>query len=89
MGRRVPPAASATNQSSPGMIPEGAPAWITPELIALTLHTWQPYYRVPLTPAEACEMILTATELFAVLSREKHREAVRRLGTSQQPGART
>ncbi len=25
-------------------VPSGAPAWITPELIADTIETWQPYY---------------------------------------------
>ncbi len=75
---------SATGQT-PSVVPDGAPAWVTPELIALTLKTWQPYYQTLLTPEDACAMILTASELFAVLSRGTHRETVRRLGTGQQP----
>lgn len=81
MVRRTPAAVPA----SP-MVPLDAPAWITPELIALTLKTWQPYYDAPLTPDDACAMILAAGQLFAVLSsRGTDRETVRRVGTGQQP----
>lgn len=71
-------------QSPAAGVPADAPAWVTPELIALTLKTWQPYYDAPLTPADACAMILAVSELGAVLSRGTHRETVRRVGTGQQ-----
>ncbi len=84
MARRAQSAAPATVACPAMVVPAGAPAWVTPELIALTLRTWQPYYEAPLTPEDACAMILTFSELFAVLSRGAHRETVRRLGTGQQ-----
>lgn len=45
-----------------------APAWITPELIDLTIRVWQPYYATRLTPADAIIMIQDVGRLFGVLS---------------------
>jgi hypothetical protein len=47
-----------------------APRWITPELIAQTLETWQPYYAEPLTPEDAVAIIKNVGRLVDVLTRE-------------------
>ena len=52
-------------------VPAGAPTWVTPELIAKTLKTWQPYYAEPLTPEDALVMILRVSSLFDLLSRPR------------------
>ena len=44
------PAASAAVAVA---LPSGTPDWITPELVAETLETWQPYYAEALTAADA------------------------------------
>ena len=44
--------------------PAGAPAWVTPELLAQTIDTWQPYYQFSLTTHDALEILLNVTELF-------------------------
>lgn len=49
-------------------VPQGAPAWVTPELIAHTLRVWQRYYAEPLKPEDALAMILGVTELNRVIS---------------------
>lgn len=41
------------------LVPDGAPDWVTAELIADTLETWQPYYQITLTTEEALEIILS------------------------------
>ena len=40
-------------------LPAGAPAWVTPDMIALTVETWQPHYREEITEDIALEMLLT------------------------------
>lgn len=52
------------------IVPPGAPVWITPELVALTLKTWQPYYTTPLSSDDAVIMIQSAGQLFGLLRRE-------------------
>jgi len=47
-----------------------APAWITPELIRLTIEVWQPYYATRLTAEDAVIMIQNVGRLCVVLSRE-------------------
>lgn len=49
-------------------VPPGAPLWITPELIALTLQVWQPYYEQPLTAENALEILMGAGRMIDVLS---------------------
>jgi len=43
--------------AEPLTLPRSCPDWITPELIANTLETWQPYYDYPLTIQEAVDMV--------------------------------
>lgn len=45
-------------------LPPGTPAWVTEELLAQTLETWQPYYEHSLTPHDALEILFSVTELF-------------------------
>ena len=52
----------------PAVVPNGAPTWVTPELIADTLDVWQPYYQTPLTVDDALEMLLGAANLLRVLA---------------------
>ena len=49
-------------------VPAGAPRWVTPELLADTLHVWQPYYG-NLTSEDALAIILNVGNLFDVLRR--------------------
>ncbi len=49
-------------------VPPGTPAWISPELLAETLRTWQPYYQQPLTPEEAIAIIRNVGRLVDVLA---------------------
>lgn len=51
-------------------VPPGTPRWISPELIAETLQTWQPYYQKALTPEEAVAIIKSVGRLVDVLTRE-------------------
>lgn len=44
-------------------VPPGAPRWVTPDLIAATIRTWQPYYKKPLTKDDALAMILNVARL--------------------------
>lgn len=56
------------------------PRWITPAVITSTLYTFQPYYNYtkPLVEADAIEMLLSAGNLFRILSgdEEKNREEI-------------
>jgi hypothetical protein len=51
-------------------LPPGTPAWITPELVALTMRVWQPYYADAITAEVAITMVQNVGRLFGVL-REK------------------
>jgi hypothetical protein len=53
----------------PAAVPVGAPAWVTADLVELTLATWQRFYDAPLTPEDALAIIMTVGRLFEVLSR--------------------
>ena len=66
-GSNGPVRREATAAHSSGHVPPGAPSWVTAELIAETLRVWQPYYRTPLTPEDALEMIIGVGQLFDVL----------------------
>ena len=43
------------------------PGWITPELLADTLETWQPYYAEQLTVADSLAILLSVSRLFDAL----------------------
>ena len=66
------------------VVPAGAPSWVTEELIALTLKTWQPFYSRQLIETDALEMIMGVDQLFGVVSRDKSNETIRSTGESQQ-----
>ena len=51
-----------TEQES--IVPDGAPDWITDDLIVETLETWQPYYGGSLTVEDALEILVGVTKLF-------------------------
>ena len=65
-------------------VPAGAPRWVTPELIEHTLRVWQPYYRDPLIPEDALEMIMGVSRIVDVFS-GGDREAIRSPGPREQP----
>lgn len=44
-------------------LPSGCPEWVTPELLADTIETWQPYYKETLTGEEALSIILNVARL--------------------------
>ena len=45
----------------------GVPRWITPELVAYTIETWQPYYSEQLTIADSLEILLSVSRLVDAL----------------------
>lgn len=48
-------------------VPEGAPRWITQELMDDTWRTWQPYYRATLNMDDVLEIIMNVTKLADLL----------------------
>jgi len=48
-------------------VPDGAPTWVTQELIADTVKTWQPYYEAQLTVDDALAILLSVARLFDAL----------------------
>jgi hypothetical protein len=52
----------------PAVLPEGAPPWITADMIRRTIAVFQFFYRELLTPEEAMEMILRVSLLFDLRS---------------------
>lgn len=87
--RRREPELTQPQSTRRCVVPTGAPAWVTPELLGQTLAVWQPYYQQTLTVDDALGMILDVTQLLDVLSGGKRREAVRRLGSRQFSRTRT
>src|SRR5207247_2254558 len=70
--RRLPTTMSVHRKSSPEStlaLPPGTPAWITPELVQLTLSVWQPYYDTPLTVADAVTILMDVGRLLGELTR--------------------
>ena len=68
---------------------QSIPSWITPELIADTVRTWQRYYTKPLTANDAVGILMGVGNLFASLSGVSSHETLRRTGTGQQSGTGT
>ena len=50
-------------------VPQGAPSWITRELIEHTLRVWNPYYGDSLTPDDAVNILTSVGRLVGVLTR--------------------
>lgn len=69
------PAGTRRNTTDRGLLegdirlPEGTPAWITPELVALTHKVWQPRSSVPLSVEDSITILRNTDELFDVLAR--------------------
>ncbi len=60
--------ADADHQPANAPVQPTIPSWVTPELIALTIKTWQPYYEALISPEDAMTMILAVGRLYEVLS---------------------
>jgi hypothetical protein len=61
---------ASSQTPSPGRtqrVPDGAPEWVTPDLIARTIDLFQPKYKEPLTPEASLEIILNTVHLFDLL----------------------
>lgn len=67
--RRESAAETAADRAESPALPAGAPGWITQELIAQTIDTWQPYYTESLTAQDALEILLNVTQAFEHLER--------------------
>jgi hypothetical protein len=75
----------ADSQDNLIVVPPGAPAWITAELIDETLRVWQPYYAEALTVEDAVGIMQAAGRLFDVLAEgDQRHETVRRARAGQQ-----
>jgi hypothetical protein len=55
------------NKEAVTYVPPGAPAWVTEALIQDTLDTWQSHFEKTLTPEDALEMLIDATNLMEFL----------------------
>ena len=62
-----------THQVSEVALPPGTPRWVTRELIATTLKTWQPYYTEELSPDDALEMILNVGRMTELVNQMERR----------------
>ncbi|MEZ6131318.1 MAG: hypothetical protein R3C59_21795 [Planctomycetaceae bacterium] len=67
------------------VVPDGAPSWVTPELIEKTLEVWQRYYEEELIPEDALAMIMGTSQLFQSLADGRRHETIRRSGPRKQP----
>ena len=68
--------------------PADTPPWITADLIAHTIKTWQPFYRQPLTREDAVEILVTVGNLVDALGESDGKE-VCSAGPRVQPRAGT
>ena len=50
----------------PFEVPAGSPSWVTPELVASTIRTWQPHYGELLTPADAVDILRAVGGLVSI-----------------------
>lgn len=67
-GRRA-----ALRAGSGGGGADGAPEWITPELIQITLKVWQPRYKAQLSEDDARIILLSVGRLFDTLALSRPR----------------
>jgi len=58
-------------QAGKGLVPPGAPRWVTAELIDRTIRVWQPYYSKKLTRQDALAMVMNVSELLEVLHSDR------------------
>lgn len=52
------------------VLPAGTPAWVTVDLVLLTLKVWRKHYREALSVEDAVTIVLNAGRLFSVFGRE-------------------
>lgn len=67
---------------------DASPAWITPELVALTRRVWEPRYGRELSAEEVRTILRNVADLFAALSVARggnDDEAIRGAGTGVEP----
>lgn len=50
------------------VVPEGTPAWITPQLIRRTLEVWQPSYLTTLSVQDAVAILVNVGRLAEILA---------------------
>lgn len=70
MNPKVVQLVDSAAREEPLVVPPGTPAWITVELLRLTLKVWQRHYKEPLSLQDAVTILLSAEQLFGVLARE-------------------
>jgi hypothetical protein len=66
---------TATSSPDSTGVPDGAPAWITVELIQKTIETWQPYYESRLLPEDALEILMGVGRMMEAISRDSRKNA--------------
>lgn len=49
-------------------LPPGTPTWVTPDLLNLTVSTWQPFYVDDLSVDDAVRILQSVGRLFRVLT---------------------
>lgn len=76
---------AASKVSDDISVPSGAPPWVTPELIAATLRTWQPRYHEKLTSLDALEILLNVARIFEILEERDEQQTISGAGPGQQP----
>ena len=65
---RRPKTSRPSSQPVPIRVPDGAPKWVTPDLIERTINVFQPKYNKPLTAEDSLEIILNTVHLFDLLT---------------------
>jgi hypothetical protein len=66
-----------------GGVPDGAPSWITEELIEETIRVWQRFYDEPLSEENALVCLLDVSELLEIVEGSEKNEEVCDIRTSQ------
>ena len=55
-------------------VPDGAPPWITPELLADTVATWERISGKEITVEQAVELVISFAQLHELLQEESQQE---------------
>ena len=66
-----------------GEVPDGAPSWITSELINETIQVWQRFYEESLNEKDALVLLLNVSELIEVVEGGEKDEEVCHIRTGQ------